>query len=830
AVIDREELALPWRHAGLEVVCYGGVMLQLKSDQGYVLTFTPQSNEFTITLLSSETSGHTAGLCGACGEEKVNVLSLRNGDTTTDQPAFISDWTVAPDGGVCLPKRKAVCMSGVAMGCQALRTEVFEKCHAYIAVQVFLVKCEEQACDESDVCELISAYARLCRQRGVCVDWRSPHLCPLHCPNSMEYDACRTGCVEDCGSIQALPGDWSVTGRNESSCMETPTEGCFCTGGMVLYHGRCVSPESCGQCVDQQGHAHEYMQSWVPDDNPCLICMCLDRQRINCTVRPCNDIKAPVCGPCEILQEKKESKCCPEYECVCNLVGCDLPDVPRCADGETVVLKNPGECQPVHECVCKKEECSQQAPPKCPAHRHMSVKKTKCCDFFECTCNCQNSTHTCPIGFITSFFTNDCGCTETLCQPDQVCLVGGVVHPVGSEWEDGCEKCRCTELQDRGTSLHVAQCNPPVCERNCPLGSTYTQRKGNCCGECTPISCLETEEEMRGDVLTGGKLRQVGEKWLSAHDKCVEHECKKVKDEVFIYTTNVSCASMETPNCPLGSELRCDTQDCCPRCHCVLMDVCVLNHTVIGAGERVMVDVCTHCECAVENGAVNKYKLLCKRTSCPSCPQGYTVQKEGDSCCGRCVATACFIQTPDGKLTSVQVNSTIEDGCYLYTCGVNSRGDLVLETKVTTCPPFNRKACLDQEGKISRIGKTCCETCTEPECRRTAGTLNYIKVDDCQSEQQIELHYCEGNCRSKSMYSLQSAAVEQDCVCCAAVKTEPLSVPVLCANGTRSHHTVQSVTTCDWSHGGIIGEWILLSLVCQVDGQIILISGLGVDY
>lgn len=32
---------------------------------------------------------------------------------------------------------------------------------------------------------------------------------------------------------------------------------------------------------------------------------------------------------------------------------------------------------------------------------------------------------------------------------------------------------------------------------------------------------------------------------------------------------------------------------------------------------------------------------------------------------------------------------------------------------------------------------------TAPECRRTVGTLNYIKVDDCQSEHQIELHYCE---------------------------------------------------------------------------------------
>lgn len=64
ALIDREELALPWRYAGLELVRYGGVMLQLKSDHGYVLTFTPQSNEFTITLLGSTTTSQTAGLCG----------------------------------------------------------------------------------------------------------------------------------------------------------------------------------------------------------------------------------------------------------------------------------------------------------------------------------------------------------------------------------------------------------------------------------------------------------------------------------------------------------------------------------------------------------------------------------------------------------------------------------------------------------------------------------------------------------------------------------------------------------------------------------------------
>lgn len=150
------------------------------------------------------------------------------------------------------------------------------------------------------------------------------------------------------------------------------------------------------------------------------------------------------------------------------------------------------------------------------------------------------------------------------------------------------------------------------------------------------------------------------------------------------------------------------------------------------------------------------------------------------------------------------MNTTSEDGCNLYTCSVNSKGDLVLHTKVTTCPPFNRQACLDQGVQLTAFphlhlcichtfvlnlslclafrGKSAgleqpaarsvrrvvsparlvcnfffffktecsdvntivcmCEG-TEPECRRTMGTLNYIKVDDCRSENQIELHYCE---------------------------------------------------------------------------------------
>lgn len=98
----------------------------------------------------------------------------------------------------------------------------------------------------------------------------------LTCPSSMEYDACRTGCVEDCDSIQALPSDWSVARGNES-CMDTPTEGCFCAGGTVMLHGRCVSSEACGQCVDQHGHTymvrHKSIKQSTITEQKCMLGM-----------------------------------------------------------------------------------------------------------------------------------------------------------------------------------------------------------------------------------------------------------------------------------------------------------------------------------------------------------------------------------------------------------------------------------------------------------------------------------------------------------------------------------------------------------------------------
>lgn len=70
--------------------------------------------------------------------------------------------------------------------------------------------------------------------------------------------------------------------------------------------------------------------------------------------------------------------------------------------------------------VCKKDLCPTTTKPSCPAYKRLSVKQTECCDSYQCVCDCQNVTRTCPPGYITKTTANDCDCVEVTCAPDKV--------------------------------------------------------------------------------------------------------------------------------------------------------------------------------------------------------------------------------------------------------------------------------------------------------------------------------------------------------------------------------------------------------------------------
>ncbi|XP_029060196.1 von Willebrand factor isoform X1 [Monodon monoceros] len=785
-VVNGRLVSAPYVGGDMEVSVYGAIMYEVRLNHlGHILTFTPQNNEFQLQLSPKTFASKMYGLCGICDENGANDFMLRDGTVTSDWKTLVQEWTVQKPGQTCLLGPEEPCPVSRGSHCQVLLSALFAECHAVLAPATFHAICQQDSCHQEQVCEAIASYAHLCRTKGVCVDWRTPDFCAVLCPPSLVYNHCERGCPRQCEG-------------NSSFCGDHPSEGCFCPLHQVLLEGSCVPEEACTQCVGDDGIRHQLLETWVPDHQPCQICTCLSGRKINCTTQPCPTARAPACGPCEVARLRQSTQqCCPEYECVCDLVSCDLPPVPHCEGGLQPTLTNPGECRPNFTCSCRKEECPRGSPPSCPPHRTPVLQKTQCCDEYKCVCNCTSSAVTCPLGYLASTVTNDCGCTTTTCLPDKVCVHQGTIYPVGQFWEEGCDVCTCTDLEDAVMGLRVAQCSQKPCGDSCRPGFTYVLHEGECCGTCLPSACEVVTGSPRGDSQSYWK--SVGSHWASPEDPCLIYECVRVKEEVFVQQRNVSCPQLDVPTCPSGFQLSCQTSGCCPTCHCEPLQACVLNGTIIGPGRSLMVDLCTTCLCTVQVGVISGFKLECRQTTCEDCPLGYKEEKMQGQCCGRCLPMACTIQLRGGQIMMLKRDETLQDGCDSHFCRVNKRGEFIWERRVTGCPPFDGHKCLAEGGKIMKIPGTCCDTCEEPECKDITAKLQYVKVGDCLSEEQVDIHYCQGRCTSKALYSIDTEDVQDQCACCAPTRTEPMQVPLRCANGSVIHHVVLNAMQCKCS-------------------------------
>ncbi|XP_007935278.1 von Willebrand factor [Orycteropus afer afer] len=784
--VNARLVSVPYIGGDMEVNVYGGIMHEIRFNHlGHIFTFTPQNNEFQLQLSPKTLASKMYGLCGICDENGANDFMLKDGTVTTDQRTFIQEWTMQQPGQKCQPIPEEECPVSSSSHCQVLLSPLFAECHKVLAPATFYAICQQDSCHQEQVCEVIASYAHFCRTKGVCVDWRTTDFCAMPCPPSLVYNHCESHCSQHCEG-------------NTSSCGDHPSEGCFCPPHQVLLEGSCVPEEACTQCISEDGIRHQFLETWVPDHQPCQICTCLSERKVNCTSQPCLTARAPTCGLCEVARlHQNPNQCCPEYECVCDLVSCDLPPVPHCEDGLQATLTNPGECRPNFTCACRKEECRRESPPPCPPHRTPTLRKTQCCDEYECACNCVNSTVSCPLGFLASVVTNDCDCTTITCLPDKVCVHRGTIYPVGQFWEEGCDVCTCTDMEDAVMGLHVAQCSQKPCDDGCRSGFTYILHEGECCGRCLPSACEVVTGSRRGDSLSYWK--SVGSQWTSPEKPCLLNECVRVNEEVFVQQRNVSCPQLDIPTCPVGFQLSCKISECCPTCHCEPVEACVLNGTIIEPGNSLMIDVCTTCHCTIQVGVISGFKLECRKTTCKACSLGYKEEKTEGECCGRCLPMACTIQLRGGQVMTLQRDETLQDGCDSHFCKVNERGEYIWEKRITGCPPFDGHKCLAEGGKIMKIPGTCCDTCEERECKDIIATLQYVKVGNCTSKEEVDIHYCQGKCSSKAVYSIDTEDVQDQCSCCSPAQTEPVQVPLHCPNGSVVYHDVINAMQCKCS-------------------------------
>ena len=54
----------------------------------------------------------------------------------------------------------------------------------------------------------------------------------------------------------------------------------------------------------------------------------------------------------------------------------------------------------------------------------------------------------------------------------------------------------------------------------------------------------------------------------------------------------------------------------------------------------------------------------------------------------------------------------------------------------------------------------------------------------------------QGKCASKAIYSIDTEDVQDQCSCCSPTRTEPMQVPLRCANGSVVHHEILNAMQC----------------------------------
>ncbi|XP_059510645.1 von Willebrand factor isoform X1 [Stegostoma tigrinum] len=792
--VNGKFVSLPLTVVNMDVIDHGSSSFVANiPDLGIVLVYSPLNNLFSLWVSPTLFLARVSGLCGKCDNNPFNDFELQDGSIVNNSLTFIKDWTLKESlSKSCIEEVLEAPLECKLTGdeCSILHSAIFDECRNVVDVQPYLRLCKQKACNKSDTCDSISAYSFQCKLMGVCVKWRSNDFCSIQCPNSLAYEPCGINCIQHCDSIMR---------KNSTHCLTSPTEGCFCPEGKVLLEGKCVTPDICSQCIDDQQVPHQHLDTWIPHDQPCQLCMCLDNRQINCTNRPCPTVTAPKCGPCEKPALRRNiDECCPQYVCDCDLLSCDLPITPTCEDGSYLSLKNPGECKPIYECVCDRSQCEDK-PISCPSHRALTVVKTQCCDKYECACSCSNEIVSCPAGYSVKSVINDCNCTTSYCEPNEVCVHNGVVYLTGKIWEESCQKCSCTDRKNTVTGLHEVECVPKTCNKNCPTGQTYRDMEGSCCGKCKRTVC-EVDVFSRGDANPQKIVYQAGEQWPSPDNPCITLECLELNGEVIVHEKNKSCTHIDVPTCPLGYELKCNRViNCCPMCQCVAGNVCVLNGTSVGAGDTLKIDDCTDCRCSKEaDRLTNTHSLQCVTKRCRNCPDGYTMKKEKGSCCGICQATRCIIHLANGTVVMLKADESIQDDCDSFRCKVNENGEISTEKRTVQCTPFDKEECKAGGGEIVRVDSSCCFSCKykSQQCKKITGIIKHIRIDDCVIEGEVNMHYCEGRCPSKSAYSLQKDGVQNECTCCSATASTPLLVPLRCLNGTVLQHKVIDMQEC----------------------------------
>ncbi|XP_034018458.1 mucin-5AC-like [Thalassophryne amazonica] len=276
-----------------------GIYLVIEANNGLILMWDRKTSLFI--KLSPKYKGRVCGLCGNYDNTANNDFTTRCHAVVVNPLVFGNSWKDSPScpdvENITNPCRaNPYRQSWSQKQCSIIQSEIFSACHSTVDPAPYYDACvfDSCACDTGGDCECfctaVAAYAESCNQAGICIQWRTPKICPLFCdyynpPGECEwhYMPCGFPCMKTC--------------RNPSAICSTqipPLEGCYptCPPAQPYFDEdtmKCVSKEHCG-CYDKDGKHYNNGDN-VPTAENCQTCTCnsmtiqchYDSQACTCT-------------------------------------------------------------------------------------------------------------------------------------------------------------------------------------------------------------------------------------------------------------------------------------------------------------------------------------------------------------------------------------------------------------------------------------------------------------------------------------------------------------------------------------------------------------------
>ncbi|CAH2275806.1 Hypothetical predicted protein [Pelobates cultripes] len=210
-------------------------------------------------------------VCGLCGNNNGNMkddFKARDGSLVVETLRFADSWKTDPfckntETQVFPCDKNPYCKAWAERKCSIIKTSVFGNCHKKVDPTPYYEACIREACvcdmegKYLGFCTSIALYAEVCNAAAVCIDWRTPDLCPIYCdyynaPGEYiwNYKPCGSTKIKTCNNLEVgqkfssllegcypkCPADTPYLDENTMKCVSLPECSCSYKGKMLAAH------------------------------------------------------------------------------------------------------------------------------------------------------------------------------------------------------------------------------------------------------------------------------------------------------------------------------------------------------------------------------------------------------------------------------------------------------------------------------------------------------------------------------------------------------------------------------------------------------------------